>query len=179
MEILVSKYSLESEEQYMLDNIVIKKAEIQDVSVAVEIAIVAWQPIFTLYKEMMGSEMYETFYHDWEKSKEYQINNSFEDENEELFVALNSEKIVGFICYRYYEENLLGVIGNNAVLTEYQGNGIGSLMYNYVFENMKAKGIKYAKVSTGGDAAHAPARRAYEKNGFTTKIPSVDYYKTL
>jgi hypothetical protein len=30
-----------------------------------------------------------------------------------------------------------------------------------------------ATVATGGDASHAPARRAYQKAGFEAQIPSV------
>jgi hypothetical protein len=33
-------------------------------------------------------------------------------------------------------------------------------------------------VSTGGDIGHAPARRTYEKAGFTP-MPAVHYFKAL
>ena len=35
-----------------------------------------------------------------------------------------------------------------------------------------------AQVETGGDVSHAPARRAYEKAGYTG-LPLVRYFKTL
>lgn len=38
------------------------------------------------------------------------------------------------------------------------------------------EGMKYATVSTGLDDGHAPARRAYEKMGFSKNLPSVKYY---
>jgi len=37
----------------------------------------------------------------------------------------------------------------------------------------------YAKVQTGLDEAHAPARRAYERAGFKTRLESVAYYMDL
>jgi hypothetical protein len=39
--------------------------------------------------------------------------------------------------------------------------------------------MRFAKVHTGLDPSHAPARRAYEKAGFTTQLPTVDYYRKL
>ena len=41
-----------------------------------------------------------------------------------------------------------------------------------------ADGMKLAGVSTGGDPGHAPARRAYEKAGYTA-FPNVWYYQPL
>jgi hypothetical protein len=37
----------------------------------------------------------------------------------------------------------------------------------------------YARVTTGGDPAHAPARRGYEKAGFGADLPSVTYHREL
>ena len=34
-------------------------------------------------------------------------------------------------------------------------------------------------VHTGGDSAHASARRAYQKAGFTVQLPGVTYYREL
>jgi hypothetical protein len=44
---------------------------------------------------------------------------------------------------------------------------------------MRDEGMRLATVSTGGDASHAPARRAYEKLGFGAGIPAVTLYKLL
>jgi len=43
---------------------------------------------------------------------------------------------------------------------------------------MKESGMKLAVVGTGGDPGHAPARRSYEKAGYTG-LPLVRYYKVL
>lgn len=43
---------------------------------------------------------------------------------------------------------------------------------------MRAQGLKYTKVGTGGDESHVPARSAYEKFAFVP-IPVVHYYKKL
>ena len=44
---------------------------------------------------------------------------------------------------------------------------------------MREAGVRVATVGTGGDAAHAPARRAYEKAGFGPYLPSIYMYKAL
>ena len=45
-------------------------------------------------------------------------------------------------------------------------------------EEMRAAGMKVAVVGTGGDEGHAPARRSYEKAGYTP-LPLVRYYQAL
>ncbi|PVC90671.1 GNAT family acetyltransferase [Streptomyces sp. CS090A] len=43
---------------------------------------------------------------------------------------------------------------------------------------MKEAGVTLASIWTGGDPGHAPARRTYEKAGYTA-LPLVRYYKAL
>jgi hypothetical protein len=49
---------------------------------------------------------------------------------------------------------------------------------NFALEKMKESDMEMAVVSTGGDPSHAPARRSYEKAGYTA-LPLVRYYKAL
>jgi len=48
-----------------------------------------------------------------------------------------------------------------------------------VFERFRQEGMRYAKVTTGLDEAHARARRAYERAGFNVRQEDVTYYKEL
>jgi hypothetical protein len=52
-------------------------------------------------------------------------------------------------------------------------------MYECIRERMEALSMALATVGTGGDPSHAPARRAYEKAGFESALPSVYLYKLL
>ena len=52
-------------------------------------------------------------------------------------------------------------------------------MYAFALRSLKERGAVYVYVGTGGDAAHAPARAAYEAVGFDRSIPVVYYYKQL
>jgi ribosomal protein S18 acetylase RimI-like enzyme len=73
----------------------------------------------------------------------------------------------------------IGEIGNNAVHPDVQGRGIGPQMYRHALERLRELGMRFVKVGTGGDPAHAPARRAYEKVGFDVQLPGVEYYCRL
>lgn len=75
----------------------------------------------------------------------------------------------------------MGIVGNNAVNPEFAGKGIGSAMYNYIFDEMEKDGMTHVGVYTGRDNAHAPARRAYEKVGFSPDcaVCCADYYMTV
>jgi GNAT superfamily N-acetyltransferase len=81
---------------------------------------------------------------------------------------------------RFHRESLqlnhethVGEIGLNAVHPQHACQGIGTSMYDFAVARMTEAGMQAATVATGGDASHAPARRAYAKAGFTVQIPSV------
>ena len=80
---------------------------------------------------------------------------------------------VGFVALQLNHETHVGEIGLNAVHPDHAGKGVGTAMYDFAIARMQAAGMRVATVATGGDPSHAPARRAYEKAGFTVQIPSV------
>ncbi len=61
---------------------------------------------------------------------------------------------------------------------EYQNCGIGPQLNLFALQKLKENGMKLAVVGTGGDDGHAPARRSYEKAGYTG-LPLVRYYQDL
>jgi GNAT superfamily N-acetyltransferase len=77
------------------------------------------------------------------------------------------------------EASKAGRLRLNAVDPARAGQGIGTAMYEHAVTRMRRAGMKVAMVGTGGDASHAPARRAYEKAGFDACIPSVWMYRKL
>ena len=95
------------------------------------------------------------------------------------YVALLDGKVVGYISYHIHEETKTGEIVGNAVSAEARGMGIGPKMYQFVLDKMREEGMIFARVHTGLDDGHAPARRAYEKAGFEKNLPSVDYFMKL
>jgi ribosomal protein S18 acetylase RimI-like enzyme len=59
-----------------------------------------------------------------------------------------------------------------------QRKGIATLLTGHALDEMRARGIDLAIVATGGDPGHTPARRTYEKAGFTA-CPQVWYSMLL
>ena len=73
----------------------------------------------------------------------------------------------------------IGEITLNAVHPHYGGNGVGTALYDHALAALKAAGMQLATVGAGGDPSHAPARRAYEKAGFSVNLPSIYMYRRL
>ena len=159
----------------------IRHATEADLDQVGEIARQAWRPIHDSFREILGAEMHLDLYTNWEAKKEAQVRRQWENHPDWFRVAasVETELIVGFITFRIDAAKSMGTISNNAVALEVQGEGIGTLMYNYVLDLFREYGLKYASVTTGLDEGHAPARRAYEKAGFDIARPDVTYYKYL
>jgi predicted N-acetyltransferase YhbS len=96
-----------------------------------------------------------------------------------VLVAEADGTVVGFVAFSVDAASRVGEIGLNAVRPDRAGRGLGTGLYAAALAAMRARGAVVATVSTGGDAAHAPARRAYEKAGFGPSIPSLHLYRTL
>lgn len=161
-------------------NILITEAHEEDIGHCVQICQEVYIRIHEVYSELITEELHEAFWGDWrERQKAAVINqmlNGIKDKR--AFVAKDGKKVVGFISY-IVNDKKIGEICYNAVDNRYRGNGIGVRLYERVFESMRAEGIEYVTVVTGGDESHAPARRAYEKTGFYYNLPSVRYFKKL
>ena len=150
-----------------------------DWQAVLEICLLAFTPVYESFELLLGTELFLLIYPDWKASNEKYLRSLSEPgERERLFVAGKDGAVVGFIHYALDAENESGNIGLNAVHPAHQSKGIGSLMYRHVLDIMRAIGMKYVRVDTGGDLSHAPARHAYEKAGFVS-LPIVHYFKSL
>jgi len=143
-----------------------------------EICLLAFAPIHESFEALLGSELFRLVYSDWKASHEKYLRSLADTDKDKLFVAEENGVPVGFIHYEVSPDGLSGKIGLNAVHPAHQRQGVGTLMYDHVLDIMRATGMKYAQVGTGGDSSHIPARRAYEKLGFVP-LPLVQYYKKL
>ncbi|MCZ6680440.1 MAG: GNAT family N-acetyltransferase [Candidatus Poribacteria bacterium] len=159
----------------------IRPATDSDLDRVANIARQAWGRIHQSYRQIIGDEMHRDLCADWEAEKEGQVRRHWQQHPDWFRVVECAEtrEVVGFITFRVDAAKSMGTIGNNAVAPEAQGNGIGTMMYNYVLDLFRKHGLKYACVTTGLDEGHASARRAYEKVGFDIARPDVTYYKYL
>lgn len=165
----------------MSESFVIRELKPGDVDVIADIAVAAWTPIYAQFRDIMGEELFSALYPDWKGRKAGQVRRACEpDAGGYVYVAEKQGKVVGFVTFYVIDEKAkIAEIGNNAVHPDYQRQGIGSSMYRFVFARMKEAGVRFVKVGTGGDISAAPARAAYEKVGFSIKLPHVTYYRKL
>ena len=142
----------------------------------VRIALLVWEGIHDAYAKLQGEAMHEAISGGWRESKAAEI--AAQQSKDTAFVALLDGKVVGFCGYRFVNDRL-GNIGFNGVDPAYRGRGIARYLYEYAFEQMRKASVGYARVFTGGDDGHGPARRAYEKAGFNKRLLTLTYYKEI
>ncbi len=148
-----------------------------DLSRVEDIAAAAWVPVFDSFRELVGDTIFDLAFPEWEAEQRRLVGEACHGDNSlPAWVALDGGEIAGFITAELSREGGIGEISFNAVHPDFQNRGIGTQMYTFVLDWLKGQGMKVIFVSTGGDPSHAPARRAYEKAGFTRAIPSVRYY---
>ena len=155
----------------------IRLATTEDADALVAIARAEWDAIYRGFSDQLGEEIFSVFYPDPGADKENQIRRNVESGS--CYLTLVDGVIAGFIHFVYDERTRLGTISNNAVSGAYRGRGIGPRQYEFVFDLLRRRGAKGVRVTTGLDEAHAPARRAYEKAGFSASTQSVTYFKKL
>ena len=160
-------------------NIVIRKVCVSDIETICGIAVAAWKPIYEIFRENMGDELFNIIHPDWKMEKSQQVRCNAMNYPEQVYVTEKDGKIVGFTSFYINEEKKYGEITNNAVHPEYQGLGIGKLQHNKLLEIFRKKGMKHAMVTTGLDKAHEKARISYEKVGFRPMRSSVTYFQKL
>lgn len=150
-----------------------------DLDDIVELSLLAWEPVFNSFKQILGPDIYPIIYPDWLKSQREVVETACKDkEKVSVLVAEIDGKVVGFVAYEFHEKDETGEVTLLAVHPEYQNLGIGTELNVIALQKMEGAGMKLAVVGTGGDESHAPARRSYEKAGYTA-LPLVRYYKDL
>jgi ribosomal protein S18 acetylase RimI-like enzyme len=150
-----------------------------DVKDLVELSLLAWVPVFRSFEQVLGHTIYKLIWPDWETSQREVVESICKDsEKYTVWVAELDGTMVGFIACELHPKDKSGEVQLLAVHPEYQNRGIGTDLNVFVLEKMKESGVKLAVVATGGDPGHAPARRSYEKAGYTG-LPLVRYYKDL
>lgn len=150
-----------------------------DMEDLVQLSLLAWVPVFVSFEQVLGSTIYKLIWPDWNTSQKEVVETICGDtEKYTTWVAELDGTVVGFLTYELNDETKNGEVMLLAVHPEYQNRDIGTELNVFALEKMKESGMKLAVVGTGGDPGHAPARRSYEKAGYTP-LPLVRYYKDL
>jgi ribosomal protein S18 acetylase RimI-like enzyme len=150
-----------------------------DIDDIVRLSLMAWEPVFNSFEVILGPRIYPFLYPDWHKSQAEGVEKYCMDiKSARVLVAEVEGRVVGFIAYENHEDDKTGEVMLLAVHPQYQNQGIGTDLNIAALDEMKASGMEMAVVGTGGDPAHGPARRSYQKAGYTG-LPLVRYYKAL
>lgn len=151
----------------------------EDLEILSRIGKAAWEKIFDGFEERIGKELYNIILPDYRNSRGKWLREYFAQHPDWIYVAERNGKVVGFIGIVLDRTRKVGTITNNAVDPECGEKGVGQEMYKAVFERFRQEGMLAATVTTGLDEAHAPARRAYERAGFSRRSEQVCYVMDL
>ena len=150
-----------------------------DVENIVRLSLLAWEPIFISFEGILGSTIYTLIWPEWRTSQRDAVEKVCQNRDETpVWVAELDGIAVGFIAYELNAEDKTGEVILLAVHPDYQNRGIGTALNLFALGKMKERGMRIAKVETGGDPSHAPARRSYQKAGYRA-LPLVRYFKQL
>lgn len=154
----------------------IRRAASDDGDRIVELSLHAWAPVFASFRAVLGDDLYDRVHPDWQTDQAASVRQALEQH--ETWVAVKDARITGFVNVIFNRAERSGEIYMIAVDPATQRKGIATLLTGHALDEMRARGIDLAIVATGGDPGHTPARRTYEKAGFTA-CPQVWYSMLL
>lgn len=158
----------------------IRGAAREDESRLDEVRREAFAPVFESFRALLGDEIYSLSDAPKDQEQSSYLSSLLETGSGwDVYVAEKSGVVVGFVSIQLRRETAVGEIGLNAVHPQWAGAGVGTAMYEFALEIMRAAGMRVSSVATGADSSHEPARRAYEKSGFRAGIPSIWLYQKL
>ncbi len=140
----------------------------------------AFAPVFASFRNIVGPEIAALGLASAEQEQADLLDAiARPDSGHAIAVAKTGGVIAGFVSWKPNIAPGIGEITLNAVHPDHGGKGIGTALYEHALGALKSAGMLLATVGTGGDPSHAPARRAYEKAGFSVHIPSIYMYRKL
>lgn len=148
-----------------------------DLPAVVELSLRAWAPVHDSMARVLGDAVNHLLYPDWAAQQADDVRAVCQDPTAAVWVAESGGRPAGFVAIRIGPDGT-GEIDMIAVDPPAQGQGIGAALTQFALQQMRGAGVRLAVVATGGDPGHAPARRLYEKAGFTG-LPLVRYYAQL
>jgi GNAT superfamily N-acetyltransferase len=150
-----------------------------DLEAIVALSLRAWEPVFDSLREALGAALFGQLRGDWRAGQAAEVRAVLADSSHRVWVAEDAEAgTVGFVAARLHREREMGEVYMIAVDPIAQNRGIGAALAEIATEWLRASGMRTAMIETGGDPGHAPARRVYEKAGYTP-LPAVRFFKSL
>jgi ribosomal protein S18 acetylase RimI-like enzyme len=153
-----------------------------DLDVITELGLRSWEPAYDAWRTILGKRIYELAYPDWSITQAAQIRETITAHEEQTIVAELNGHVVGFAVVVIHDPRTLtpktGELEMIAVDPDVQRHGVGRSLVDAALHIMRDSRCALARVSTGGDPGHAPARALYETVGFAP-LPITTYYLDL
>lgn len=144
-----------------------------------ELSIRAWRPVFARMRTSVPAFVYDSFYpQGWELRQTTDLGALLDDEPGKVHVAVEDGRVIGWICIRLHPEDRMGEIYVLAVDPDHQRRGVGTMLMNHAFKQVRKAGMTMVMVETGADPGHAASRASYEAVGFE-RWPVARYFKDL
>lgn len=160
-------------------NFTIRLFRDDDLDAIVQLSLLAWEPVFHSLEQVLGHNIFALLWPDWRDGQAKGVASACKDREKYITLVAEVDGVVaGFLAYTLKREEKIGEVDLLAVHPDYQNRGVGTVLNNAALEQIRESGMKLAIVETGGDPGHAPARRAYEKAGYTL-LPIARYFKDL
>lgn len=150
----------------------------RDASAVVDLSLRAWEPDFASLEAVLGEAIFQRLHRDWRANQRGAVEDVLADENLAVWVAEDDGYVAGFVAVKLHRSTSVGEIYMLAVDPTLQNTGIGTDLTRLALDRISEAGMTTAMVDSGGDPGHAPARRTYEKAGFTL-LPIARYFKAL
>jgi len=156
----------------------IRDYEPSDEEIIVGLSLRAWEPVFAAVAQMLGPELFTRLRGDWRTGQAAEMRAVLADHAQRVWVAEAGGEPIGFVAARLHRDSGVGEIYMIAVDPGAQGQGVGTALTGAATGWLRQSGMRVAMIETGGDPGHAPARRVYEKSGYTA-LPAVRFFKAL
>ena len=149
-----------------------------DEEAVIALSLRAWAPVFASLEQALGSGLFARLHPDWRADQEKAVRGVLADPAMHVWVAGNGPEPVGFAAATLHRDRLIGEIYMLAVNPAHQRQGVGAALTGAAAGWLRGSGMQVAMVNTGGDPGHAPARRVYQRAGYTA-VPVVRYFRAL
>ena len=145
----------------------------------VRLSLRAWEPVFDSIQNVLDPEIFAAQHPaGWRAAQEVAVVAACRDADVSVWVAVERGQVIGFDALTLHEKDLIGEVYMIAVDPDHQRQGVATALIEHSLIWFRAAGMTTAMIQTGGDAGHAPARRAYETAGFQL-LPAAQYFKKL
>jgi GNAT superfamily N-acetyltransferase len=150
----------------------------EDEDAVVALSLRAWAPVFQSLQQVLGMPIFTRLHPDWRHDQENAVRSTLANDATKAWVADSRDGLTGFATATLNHERRIGEITMVAVDPAAQSRGIGLALTEAATGWLRDCGMAVAMIDTGGDPGHAPARRVYERAGYTL-LPVARYFKAL